>query len=60
MEACSKSAKCTAIEFYAKGWQGSRCFHLNTGWGDNRAVKASPKRRWRDAECFTRVGKYSA
>lgn len=59
MEACTNSAKCSAVEYYAKGWQGSRCFHILTGFGDDRAVKASPKRRWRDSECYARVGKYS-
>jgi len=60
MEACTNSPKCSAVEYYAKGWQGSRCFHINTGWGDDRAVKASPKRRWRDAECYARTGKYAS
>jgi len=60
MEACTNSAKCSAVEFYAKGWQGTRCYHILTGWGDDRAVKASPKRRWRDAECYARGGKYAS
>jgi hypothetical protein len=56
--ACSDNAKCSAVEYYPKSWQGSRCFHILTGWGNDRAVKASPKRRWRDAECYSRLGKY--
>jgi hypothetical protein len=31
---------------------------MNTGFMGNRAVKGSSGRRWRDAECYTRVGKY--
>jgi hypothetical protein len=58
MEACSNSAKCSGVEYYPKSWQGTRCFHINTGFMDDRAVKGSPNRRWRDAECYARVGKY--
>jgi hypothetical protein len=58
MEACTNSAKCSAVEYYPKGWQGTRCFHINQGFGDNRAVKGKPGRQWRDAECYVRVGKY--
>lgn len=59
MEACTSNPKCSAVEWYEKGWQGTRCYHVNQGWLDQRATKAMPKRRWRDAECYTREGKYA-
>lgn len=32
MDACTNGAKCSAVEYYPKGWQGTRCFHINKGW----------------------------
>jgi hypothetical protein len=49
LAACARNEKCSAGEYYAKGWNGSKCYHILTGFGNDRAVKGSPGRRWRDA-----------
>jgi len=51
--ACARNPKCSAAEYYAKGWNGSKCYHILTGFGNDRATKGS-NRPWRDAQCFTR------
>lgn len=52
--ACAKNPKCSAGEWYNKGWNGSKCYHILTGFAKDRAVKADTGKRWRDAQCFTR------
>jgi len=41
VEKCVNSDNCSALEWYPKGWNGSRCFHMNTGFGEDQAVKGS-------------------
>jgi len=58
MAECSSRATCSAVEWYPNSWQGTKCFVMLTGFGDNRAVKGAPGRKWRDAECYPRTGKF--
>ena len=58
MAECTRRPTCSAVEWYAKGWQGTRCFLLLTGFDSDRAVKSAPGRRWRDAECYPRTGTF--
>lgn len=52
--ACARDKRCSAGEWYGKGWNGSKCYHILTGFGPDRAVKSSTGKRWRDAQCYTR------
>lgn len=55
LAACAMNhLKCSAAEYYAKGWNGSNCYHILTGLDSNRAAKGSPGKRWRDATCYVR------
>jgi len=52
---CARNhTKCSAAEFYAKGWNGAKCYHILTGLGKDKAAKGSPGKRWRDAVCYVR------
>lgn len=54
LAACVRNNKCSAGEWYAKGWNGSKCYHINTGMGNDRAAKGASGKRWRDAACYVR------
>ena len=53
--ACAKKPMCSAVEYYQRGWDGSRCFHMLTGmvW-EERAMRGSKGKLWRDAVCYTK------
>ena len=46
---CTSNDKCSAIEWYAAGWGGNKCFLI---LGDIPATKGSNGDRWRDATCY--------
>lgn len=46
--------KCSGVEFYEKSWNGSKCYHMLTGLGPNKAAKGASGKRWRDATCYVR------
>merc|ERR1712228_1125705 len=46
---CNTRTDCSAIEWYAAGWSGSKCYLIL----DSRvAKKCNPAPRWRDAACY--------
>jgi hypothetical protein len=52
---CAKlGTKCSAVEFYAKGWKKTDCFLMLDS--KNKGIKASKgsprKKRFRDATCY--------
>ena len=48
---CSQNYVCSAVEWYAKGWDGHRCFHINT---PEKASGGYNGDLWRDAVCFVK------
>jgi len=42
MQMCEANEKCSATEWYEAGWEGSKCYHMNLGWKEDRAVRGSP------------------
>jgi hypothetical protein len=52
---CARNGiKCGGAEYYAKGWNGAKCYHILTGQGKDKAAKGSPGKRWRDATCYVK------
>jgi len=52
MQQCEANPQCSAVEWYEAKWNGSSCFHMNQGFGKNRAVRGGSGPQWRDAECL--------
>ena len=46
---CTNKPKCSAIEWYDSGWDGSMCKLM---LGDVPAAKGSSTGRWQDATCY--------
>lgn len=55
LAACARDAlKCSAVEFYAAGRGGSKCYLVLQGLGKNKAAKGASGKRYRDATCYVR------
>ena len=50
-EDCSENSKCSAIEWYNSGWNGSKCKWMI---GDTPATQGRHGGRWQDAQCFVK------
>jgi len=52
---CARNhTKCSAVEYYEKGWGGDKCFHILQGLGKMKAAKGKEGKRFRDSTCYVR------